>query len=266
MTKSKNDYIYEETEMLKKALGGALDSLKLKASNTLLVNTAYSNGGALKAAYSGLQFVTRLRGDGDKSFVIFYGFDSEERLRKVSAASILNSDGIYYLQLPCKIDKIRKIITSIDGSGTIGKPLDDDTHRAEIIKSIKLLKHNLVNVLGTIEPNISGLKNADDKSIKSEWSITRKAILNAGIDRITKEIELFKMLTLLIGTDYKKELLSINKLLLSIDHNYHTLYEIFADFKAMPFNKKDFIVKQGEAISKNIRTIKSKLEELENAR
>lgn len=265
MTKNTVDYICEENEILKKSLYCLLDSLMLKPSNTLLVNTDYSNGSIAKAAYLGLNYITKLRSNGDKSYVIFYGFDSEERLRKFPSASILNSDGIYYIQLPCDIKKLRAIINSINGTGKIEKPLDDNTHRAEIIRSIKLLKHNLVNVLGTIEPNISGLKNANDKSAKSEWLITRKAFLSAGTNRITKEIDLFKMLSQFIGESYKKEIISINKLLLRVEHNYQELYKIFADFEAMPIGKKEFIVKNGEGIAKNIKTIKSKLESLENA-
>lgn len=258
MKKSIKDYICENNEILKKSMGNVLISMKLKMSNTLLVNTAYSSSGAVKSNYPGLQYGRELRSQGDKAFIIFYGFEKEERLRKIVNASILNSEGVFYLQLPCKIEKLKELIGSIDKGKQIKRPLDESTSRAETIKGIKLLKHNLANFLGTIEPNINALRNADKLALNAERTLFIKTLSKAGRDRLDKEVEVLERIIKLGHKQLAKELAVIYGILSITNRNYKHFFDRVHE------DNTRRIIDLGISLVKDIKSIKIQLEKIES--
>jgi len=255
--------IQENDPLFKSIISRIFHSIGALPSDCIITNIAYSGNKGGNVQYPGLQHVTKLRTAGDKSPVICYGFVNKERLFRAPEASVLRSDGIFYLQLPCTIQKMQKLREVILGS-EINASLDAGTTLVEYCKHIRLLIHNLNNVIGTIEPNINGLKTANENSIQTEWKIIRKAILSAGPERIKKEIQLGETLTKLAGKGSKKDIALVTRQLGKINTLYKKLFDLVA--KEERFTKLQIknVIKNGESIIPIIYTIKINLERIMN--
>ena len=114
MSRIKEERIYEESSLLKKAMEKVLYSIEPKAVNVLFVNVSYSESQENHSPYSGMPHVAESRRTGGNNTpVIIYGFEDISRLQNKPEASILNSPAVKYIKMPFEIDQLKEILSKI---------------------------------------------------------------------------------------------------------------------------------------------------------
>jgi len=252
--KSKED-IFENNRLLNTTLARVLSELDLTTNGAIFVNVSYSENSKEASPYSGLSFVKKRRSAGDATIVILYGFDDKKHLAKKEDGSILKSEGVFYLQMPFDLSKqLRTLKKALGYDRPITKPLDNTTVKSEIFRILRLLNHNLPNVIGTIEPNINCLMNASAQQVYSEWSIIKEAILGAKRNRIEKERAIFQDLEKLLLPYQNNTYDEIWQQLSKANTYYKDMFDILTAPNAYTELKKKSVIEKGR---KTVEAIKN---------
>jgi len=242
-------------KIFRKVLSGKITPLE---HPLLFVNILFSPEKSSDGIYPGIEHIIELRSRGNKSPVVFYGFDRENRLRKRKKASVLNSEGVFYLYMPFNLSELFKVISDAIKCERIEVPLDETTETEKILNDLGILSHNLKpNFLGTIKPNINGLKNAKKQKIKSEWSIAKEAVIKAGRDHIQKQIKFYNGIREL----KRKRNVDIHEKLLEMDRCYKRLFDILSSNRICQENIVS-VIENGEKITDFIEDVYNMLEEV----
>jgi hypothetical protein len=126
---------------------------------------------------------------GDRHPVVIYGFDSLERVKKRQYGSIMNEEGIFYLQLPIQVEQICSILDKAINyrQGKTEKIILHGPKRIYAIETIRAFKHRCDNLWMSMQSDLNLQKkanNAKREAISVESIINRRYI-----ERFSKEYE-----------------------------------------------------------------------------
>ena len=253
--------IFDNNRFLKTALAKALPAMGLTKGNAIFVNISYSENDNESSPYPGLRFVIKRRRAGDSCVAICYGFDDKKRLAKKENGSILKGEGVFYIQMPFDLSRqLRTIKKALSYGHPINEPLDPSTTKSEILRIVGLLKHNLPNVIGTIEPNINCLRNASTQKVHGEWSIVKETMLKAKRNRIEKEMVIFEALEKLLLSDQNRVYTEIRQELFKADTHYKDMFDILADSRGYSEMNRKSVIEKGQKIIEALNNARIMLE------
>lgn len=193
-----------------------------------------------------------------KEPVLIIGYDSVETVRNRAEGKLLDNSGVAYIRLPARLEEIRAAIKSLQD--TRQGELDEESvlrNKEDIKKKISTLRHNIKNLLDTVEPNLNRLKNAEVQTVDKKWLVAKEAILESKIDRVEKEVKLFGEIrgTISKGNDSYEKLIEADKL-------YKVLFNAFSSTTGG--NSLDSILKCGDTLIQVLKDVITVLEEMKN--
>lgn len=218
--------IYENSEILKAALAKTLSSTKQTTDNIILINISFSDGKNDNSPYSGLKYIINLRAEQKNiTPVIFYGFESLERLMKKFDASILNSPAVEYIQIPFKVGELSDMLLKVVSEDVNTDGLDKQTRQNTAIGKLRIFKHDIINAVNTVKTVYKLKRNGSIDSQKENWESVKKSIF-MDKDLIRKNIVYFEAIEgHIIELLTEKAITSITNNLSCSDDKYKTLFK-----------------------------------------
>jgi hypothetical protein len=185
--------IFENALFFKKALKKIQEYLGLDLKKPLmLVNITYDNGIQGNIFYSGFEYIKTIRAEkGDKTPVIFYGFESLENLKKKPDASILNSPAVEYIKMPFLVNELSVIIQKVAAYDEIKEGLDKQTKKAIASDKVRVLKHDIINAVNTVKIAYKLKRSTSSEVQKENWESVKKSLFKAK-NLISKNIQQFE--------------------------------------------------------------------------
>lgn len=198
---------------------------------------------------------TRRHLERSKEPVLIIGYDREETVRRRAEGSLLENSGIAYIRLPARLEEIRAAIKDIKPGG-----LDEESvlrNKEDVKKNVSTLRHNIKNLLDTVEPNLNRLKNAEAQTVDKKWLVAKEAIIASGIERVEKELKLYDGIRGSInkGNDLYEKLKEADKL-------YKVLFNAFSSNTGG--DSIDSILKCGDALIHLLKNVITVLEDMKN--
>lgn len=183
----------ENNLFLKQALRKSIEYLGLNLKKPfMLVNITYNNGVKENIFYSGFEYIKAIRAEkGDKTPVIFYGFENIEHLKKKTAASILQSPAVEYIKMPFLVNKLSVIIQKVAAYDEIKEGLDKQTKKAIVSDKVRVLKHDIINAVNTVKIAYKVKRSASSEVQKENWESVKKSLFKAK-NLISKNIQQFE--------------------------------------------------------------------------
>ena len=104
-----------------------------------------------------MEHVVESRMHGDRQPVVIYGFDSLERVTKRQYGSIMNEEGIFYLQLPIRVEQVCSILDKAINyrQSKTEKIILQGTKRIYAIETIRAFKHRCDNLWMSMQSDLS---------------------------------------------------------------------------------------------------------------
>ena len=253
--------IYENSEILKVALTKTLSSIKQTTNNIILINISYYDGKSNDSLYSGLKYIIHLRSEQKEiTPVIFYGFESLERIMKKSNASILNSPAIEYIQMPFKIDELSEKLLKVAADDINSDGLDKQTKQKNAIEKLRIFKHDIINAVNTVKIVYKLRRNGSIDTRKENWASVKKSIF-MDKDLIRKNIVYFEAIEgHIIELLTEKAITGIKGNLSCSDDKYKTLLKHLARYsernnEVVVYDADDIISLLNESV-KILETVK----------
>lgn len=263
MTKTEKLKIYENSEILKRAISKTLSPFKGSA-DIIIMNISYSNGQESNALYSGMKYIVNLRAEKkDNSPAIFYGFESLKNLKKKPEASILNSPAVEYIQIPFRLSELRKRINKVTGQKITEEPLDEKTAHSLAMERLSGVKHDLKNATILLNQHIQGLKSTEDERKREKWN----TLAEFGDDFITKRAQRYNKVKDVIEGSFlmNRSIRQVPGLLKKAEEGFKSLKTIIKPGNYTE-GKLSQIIKKGEGVVALVRKIETILEKVQHAR
>lgn len=262
--------VFENNKLLKTVIVKVFANPEWAKNSPFFVNISYYEDDSENVRYPGIRLMTRRRAEGDLSTIVFYGFDDKKQVDREEDCSILNSQGVIYVQIPFVLSKQKEIIEKALCCGSLHKSVDDMVRKGEILRTLRLLRnHNLPNVVATVEPNLNALDNANEDTLETEWCITKDALAAARRNRIRKEIAVFKSLEVLLGPQQSEHYDSILRDLMKANVQYESIHRMFMSKRHAEIDR-DLVAKKGrimlEVLKKAIEAMGRMIDETSSRR
>lgn len=159
--------------------------------------------------------------------VIFYGFESLERLIEKSDASILNSPAVEYVQMPFKIDELSEKLLIVVAENVTSDGLDKQTKQNTALEKLRVFKHDIINAVNTVKTVYKLKRNGSIDIRKENWNSVKKSIF-MDKDLIRKNIVHFESIEgNIIEQLTEKAITGIKGNLSCSDDKYKTLLKHF---------------------------------------
>jgi hypothetical protein len=253
--------IYENSEILKAAITKTLSSIKHTPNNIILINISYYDGNGNSSSYSGLKYIINLRAEQkDITHVIFYGFESLERLMKKPDASILNSPAVEYIQMPFKVDELSEKLSKVVAENVTSDGLDKQTKQNNTLEKIRIFKHDVINAVNTVKTVYKLKRKGSIDTQKENWISVKKSIF-MDKDLIRKNIAHFEAIEgNIIELLTEKAITGIKGNLSCSDDKYKTLLKHLARYsernnEVVVYDADDIISLLNESV-KILETVK----------
>ena len=216
--------IYENSKILKAAIAKTLSLIKLTTNDIILINISHSDDKSNNSPYSGMKYIINLRLEKKNiTPVLFYGFESLEKLKKKSDASILNSPAIEYIQIPFQINELSVKLLKVVADDVNSDGLDKQTKQSTALGKIRIFKHDIINAVKTVEAVYKLKRSGSIDAQKENWESVRKSIF-MDKDLIRKNIIYFEGIEgNIIELLTEKAIVDIKSNLSCSDDKYNTL-------------------------------------------
>ena len=175
---NKINNILENNSFLEQALKKSIEYLGLNLKKPLmLVNITYKNNTQGNIFYSGFEYIKTIRAEnGDKTPVIFYGFEDLEHLKKKRDASILQSLAVEYIKIPFLVNELSVIIQKVAAYDEIKEALDKQTKKVIASDKVRVLKHDIINAVDTVKIAYKLKRSASSEVQKENWESVKKSL------------------------------------------------------------------------------------------
>ncbi|HEY9187890.1 MAG TPA: hypothetical protein VIR55_08285 [Ignavibacteria bacterium] len=223
----------------------------------LFINTSFIND-TFKYEYErgGLEFIkTNFHKFGENYQIVFFSYENEENIKFYLKNKWLKYDKNYFLHYPFDTEKIKKIFLD----KTKLKITDNFKKEkfSELIKSLRSFKHDLLNKISQLIPDLNASINNylnNPKNNKLELFFDPATLKNNVLDKINSLNTIIENNKTIIDAETRQNL---NDLKILLDN----LYELIEHFKN---NKKidDKLINDKNTLTDTVNNIKTKLENI----
>lgn len=149
---------FEEKDMLIRKILARL----FTATQVKIIDLDYSPDRSFSLD-SVLEEVIDLRETGDRRPVIIYGFDRLHQVRNCKGVHVLDLPGVFYLQLPCRIENINKILQKAQNPASDNENFLEERQLLQYaIGKARAYAHTCDNVCMVMEGNIKNARKSFD--------------------------------------------------------------------------------------------------------
>jgi hypothetical protein len=135
-----------------------------------------------------LEEVVEKRASGDLQPVVIFGFDRIERVKRHKGGSILEAQGVLYLELPAGLSRVKSILQKAASCDvTLHDSIDDENFGRYAIEKIRAFKHTCDNVWMSMKANANSAK----KDLQSSKTMP-SALKEFGKSRLEELAEEYK--------------------------------------------------------------------------
>lgn len=259
--------LFENNHLLYNTLIKIIETINGIKNKIIFINISYESE-KKDSPYAGMEYAFNLRNSKKdiEPLILYYGFESIERLKLKSIAAILDDPGIEYIQMPFRLEELKNILDKFSKIGPIKEPFSKKTKKAllnndkiKFFEELSLFAHDLSNGITYLVSQISNMENAFQKNNPISEIIAY--LKNFEPDFITKKQMKYESIRKNMEANFKKnmDVRKIPKNFADAVKKYEDFYRILNENNIYDEKRLSTIIEKGKSIKDILMSIETTL-------